>query len=530
MDAARLEPKFTSCLVPFLLILGACSSATPKEEAGALATVSASSPTSSAGAIPSAGMTASSSTSTGASSASASQVPPVPSASAQQSSTSTATSGTAAGTSSAGGSDTSMSASPSVSPTASGEPSVTASGAGSTPPPAGSTAFDGFPTVYDVEDTGADCPKPELPEYASLPEVAYLPDPFLKANGERMTRKDEWRCRRAEIRAMLEKYDVGEKPGKPSTFEASLQGNTLNITVGEGGNTIQLTAPIARPAGAASGPIPAIIGINTPTGSLPSNIFSSRGIATITFNSDQLAPGFGGSTTRSSGNFYKLYPNTTAGYMIRWAWGVSRIIDALEQLPEANIDLKHIAVSGCSFQGKIALYAGAFDERIALTIPHESGGGGTISWRYSDMLEKRDNTEVENLLHAQGAPWYAEALMQFNNNPNKLPFDHHELMAMVAPRALFPVESTAIARMGAEAARVDALAAREIWTALGFPFRLGVTEENTNHCVWHDGFTPDLEAYVDKYLLDKDVDTDILRSKFNIDTDTWIPWETPTLQ
>jgi hypothetical protein len=85
--------------------------------------------------------------------------------------------------------------------------------------------------------------------------------------------------------------------------------------------------------------------------------------------------------------------------------------------------------------------------------------------------------------------------------------------------------------MGAEAARVDALAAREVWTALGVPLRLGASEENTNHCVWHNGFTPDLEAYVDRYLLGKeDVDTDILRSKYTIDTDTWIPWETPTLQ
>jgi hypothetical protein len=420
-------------------------------------------------------------------------------------------------------------------------------------PPVGSTPMDGeggqpdvgetpdelpdevigeFPSAYDEEHTGSDCEAPELPEYASLPEISSLPDPFLMNSGERMTTRSQWRCRRAEIRKILEEYDVGEKPGKPSSFEASLDGDTLQITVGEGGETFTITAPIARPSSAASGPIPAIIGINSPTGSLPAQIFSSRGIATITYTSDQLAPGlFASGGTRESGNFYGIYPGATAGYMIRWAWGVSRIIDALEALPEANIDLKHIAVSGCSFQGKIALYAGAFDERIALTIPHESGGGGTISWRYSDMLEKRDNTEVENLLHAQGAPWYAEALMQFNNTPDKLPFDHHELMAMVAPRAMLAIESTAIARMGAEAARIDALAAREVWTALGVPFRLGVSEENTNHCVWHDGFTPDLESFVDRYLLEKqDVDTDILRSKFMLDTASWIPWETPTLE
>jgi hypothetical protein len=48
----------------------------------------------------------------------------------------------------------------------------------------------------------------------------------------------------------------------------------------------------------------------------------------------------------------------------------------LEKVPEIRIDLNHMAVIGCSFAGKIALYAGAFDERIALTIAQESGGGG----------------------------------------------------------------------------------------------------------------------------------------------------------
>jgi hypothetical protein len=388
-----------------------------------------------------------------------------------------------------------------------------------------------LPAVYTEEDTGADCPEPPLPAFDALPSIPFLPDPFLMASGERMTSREQWRCRRAELASILEEYDVGEKPGRPPTVAASLDGNTLRIDVGNGTTAFTMTAVINRPASAPSGPIPAIIGINSPTGSLPPGIFSSRGIATITYDANQLAPTSFGSNPRSAGNFFAMHPGATAGYMIRWAWGVSRIIDALEQLPEANIDLAHLAVSGCSFQGKIALYAGAFDERIALTIPHESGGGGTVSWRYSDMLERRDSTEVENLLHAQGAPWYAEALRQFNDAPDKLPFDHHELMALVAPRALLAIESTAIARMGAEAARVDALAAREVWTALGVGDRMGASEENTNHCVWHDGFTPDLEAFVDKFLLGRgDVNTDILRSRFTIDTDTWIPWSTPELE
>ncbi len=403
-------------------------------------------------------------------------------------------------------------------------------------PAAGTLAVGEIPLVYDKEDTGADYAKPALLLFNELPSIPYLPDPFTKNDGTRITTRQEWRSRRAEIKAMIEQYVVGEKPGKPSTFKATLDGNTIKITVGEGDNTFEMTAFINRPSGAPDTPIPAIIGINTPTGSLPRELFSKRGIATITFRANQVAPtGFGG-INYASGNFMKLYPNATAGYMIRWAWGISRIIDALEVLPDAKIDATRLAVSGCSFQGKIALYAGAFDERIALTIPHESGGGGTISWRYSDMLEKRDKVEVENLLHAQGSsddfPWYARALRQFNNDPDKLPIDHHELIAMIAPRAVLMIESSQIARMGAEAARVDALAAREVWKALGVPDRMGAVEENVGHCSWHPNFTPALEAYLDRFMLGKEdgESTDILRSKYNIERETWIPWEAPELK
>jgi hypothetical protein len=371
-----------------------------------------------------------------------------------------------------------------------------------------------LPLVYNKEDMNADARKPPLPAFADLPSIAYLPDPFRKADGTRITTREEWRIRRAEIRAYLEHYDVGIKPGKPNTFKAALNGDTINITVGEGNKSFAMTVTIARPPGApADKPIPAIIGMNSPTGSLPRQAFSSRGIATITFRPGEIAPTAFGGITYDSGNFMTLYPNATAGFMIRWAWGVSRIIDALEALPEAKIQTSRLAVSGCSFQGKIALYAGAFDERIALTIPHESGGGGTISWRYSDMLEKRDKVEVENLLHAQGSnanfPWYARSLRQFNNAPEKLPFDHHELIGMIAPRAVLMIESSNIPRMGAEAARVDA------------------------HCQWHQGFTPALEAYLDKFLLDKrdSASTDVLRSRFtDIDRGRWIPWTTPDLK
>src|SRR5690606_22134055 len=112
------------------------------------------------------------------------------------------------------------------------------------------------------------CPEPPLPAFADLPSVESLPNPFTKADGTTLSSRAEWSCRRAEIKAILEEYDVGEKPGKPSVVDASFAGGTLSITVQEGSQSFVMTATVSRPEGAPTGPIPVIIGINTPTGSL----------------------------------------------------------------------------------------------------------------------------------------------------------------------------------------------------------------------------------------------------------------------
>jgi hypothetical protein len=110
---------------------------------------------------------------------------------------------------------------------------------------------------------------------------------------------------------------------------------------------------------------------------------------------------------------------------------------------------------------------------------------------------------------------------------------HHELIAMIAPRAALMIETTQMRRMGAEAARVDALAAKEVLRALGVPDRIGVTEQNVPHCSWSPNYTPDLEAYVDKFLLGKKdgKPTDFLRSKFTqIEREKWIRGPKPELK
>ncbi len=92
---------------------------------------------------------------------------------------------------------------------------------------------------------------------------------------------------------------------------------------------------------------------------------------------------------------------------------------------------------------------------------------------------------------------------------------------------LYPDATAGVSRI------IDALAAREVWKALGVPDRIGVTEERVNHCQWHPGFTPALAAYLDRFLLGKEdgASTDILRSIYtDVDREKWIPWTTPELK
>src|SRR5262249_9581862 len=157
------------------------------------------------------------------------------------------------------------------------------------------------------------------------------------------------------------------------------------------------------------------------------------GVATTVLDINAIGAQSGGAS-RGTGRFFDLYGRDhAASSMTAWAWAVSRIIDALEKTPEANIDPRRVAVTGCSRNGKGALLAGALDERIALTIPQESGAGGSASWRVS-QAQSSMGENVQTLSSAAGEqPWFrADFGANFGgSNVTKLPFDHHMVMGLV---------------------------------------------------------------------------------------------------
>ena len=255
---------------------------------------------------------------------------------------------------------------------------------------------------------------------------------------------------------------------------------------------------------------------------LQGQLFDKRKIAQITFDFTQVM-----SHTQKRGNepINRLYPEQTEmGSYCAWSWGISRLIDGLEKVEKkSRIDLSHLAISGCSFAGKMALFAGAFDERIALTIAQEPGGGGVNAWRVSETLEN-----VETLGRTNYA-WFLESMRQFaGKNVNRLPIDHHELAALIAPRALLVLGNTDYEWLAEESNYVSCQAARMVWKAFGIEDRMGFSIQGGHmHCMLPKSQYPEVEAFIDKFLLGKTyVDTFVTKADMFEDMDylKWMPW------
>ncbi len=383
-----------------------------------------------------------------------------------------------------------------------------------------SAACSDIPLVFDKENTAAEFEAPAMPPLEELEALETLPDPLEFEDGGRVKKYSQWERRRAEILAQLQHYEVGFKPETPrDCIDARMEGDTLVADITVNGETLTIRSLIQYPEG--DGPFPAIIGIGMGAGSLPQQIFKDRNIAMIAFPFWEVM-----SHTQKRGEepLNRLYPDQLEiGSYAAWPWGVSRLIDALEIVgEESRIDLKHLAISGCSFAGKMALWSGAMDERIALTIAQEPGGGGAAAWRVSETLGN-----VETLARTNYS-WFKESMRVFGEeNVNRLPMDHHELCALVAPRALLVFGNPDYEWLADEAGYVSCVAARKVWEAFGIADRMGYSFiDGHMHCMLPESQWPELEAFVDRFLLGKDVPTEVTKAPMftEVDVDKWINW------
>ena len=432
----------------------------------------------------------------------------------------------------------------------------------------------GTPLVYGAENTGANFAAPVFQDFAHLPIIRPLPDAFRFANGFRDESFGSWEKRRNEILAAVEKYELGPKPDcHDCTITASYtppasgsSTGSLVVNVTRNGKTLVLTSGVYIPQGVGSGPFPALIPmelgsfdfgggfvfpIPVPTppdyASLPPSVFQGQPIATVGFVLTQVAGyAFTSPSVRTADPFYQLYPELCAGICTSggntvtsnsseyaaWAWGVSRLIDGMEIASKQSvnpmpIDMSHLAVTGCSYAGKMALISGALDERVALTIAQENGGGGAPSWRVSHEIEAQGTVED---IDDTDYDWWSQQMQQFSgDNVYKLPTDHDELMALVAPRALLQTGNTDFYWLSNRSNLVASRATQQIYNTFGIGDRFGFyIDGGHQHCATLPAEAPAISSFVNKFMLGQsgtNSDVEVLPTAYaNLDTSRWTWW------
>jgi len=316
----------------------------------------------------------------------------------------------------------------------------------------------------------------DLPPVPELAANAELPDPLVMLDGTRITTKKAWvEKRRPELKELFQHYMYGYAPPAPKKMDfkvervdpKALNGKAtlkeVTISFGPPGTPkihLLLVIPNKR-----TGPAPVFVGMNVrgnhtvlnddkialPTAWVGNGkgvknnraTDAGRGTEVDVWNIEQtIDQGYAVATLycgdvdpdradvregiqphlRKEGD--KPGPSDW-GTIAAWAWGIQRVIDYLAT--DSDIDMARIIVVGHSRLGKTALLAAAFDERVALAIPLQAGCGGTAPSRGKIG-------ESVKQINDRFPHWFNGAFKEFNEKPERLPFDQHCLVALMAPR------------------------------------------------------------------------------------------------
>ena len=164
----------------------------------------------------------------------------------------------------------------------------------------------------------------------------------------------------------------------------------------------------------------------------PAESIVARGYVAATFPNSELSTdkdlNFNNGAHKAFDHYDGERPGDAWATIAAWAWGASRALDYFETDPA--IDASNFAVVGHSRGGKTALWAGATDERFALTISNNSGCTGAA-------LARRKTGERVARINKSFPHWFCGNYKNFNGKENELPIDQHQLIALMAPRPVY---------------------------------------------------------------------------------------------
>ncbi|MBE6287702.1 MAG: acetylxylan esterase [Mediterranea massiliensis] len=324
--------------------------------------------------------------------------------------------------------------------------------------------------MYPKRDYGklANYDESKVPEYV-------LPDALLCNDGEVVTTKEQWeQKRRPEVLQMFTTYMFGKAPElkqklpykieriSPKALDgrATRKEITLQLTDDPKGPHIDLQIYLPNQV---KGKVPVFLGLSfmpnftiydDPELTAPEmegpdkkkrsirgfmskswqlDELLKRGYGLATFCYNDVDPDFDDDFQNGVHPYYykknQHYPAPDEwGSIAAWAWGLSRAMDYLETDPD--VDAGKVAVMGHSRLGKAAVWAGAADTRFALVISANSGCCGVA-------ISRRAFGETVEAMNISFPHWFCSNYKQFNDRERYMPFDQHQLVALVAPRPIY---------------------------------------------------------------------------------------------
>ena len=157
---------------------------------------------------------------------------------------------------------------------------------------------------------------------------------------------------------------------------------------------------------------------------------------------------------------------TDWGKIAMWAWAASRVMDYAQTL--GGIDKNRIFCAGHSRLGKTSLWCGAQDERFAAAVSNDSGCSGAAITR-GKMGERIEQ------ISTRFPYWFCENYQKYRGKENDMPFDQHQLLALMAPRPVYIASASEDIWADPQSEFLACLAADDAYKLLGMK---GLVHEN----------------------------------------------------
>ncbi len=298
-----------------------------------------------------------------------------------------------------------------------------------------------------------------------------------------MRTPQDWSARKIEIRELFQKYALGTFPPRPKIDrvvpleETRAEGSRIRRVRLEFGPESKGTLRVELFIPDGKGPFPVFMGPGARTWA---QLAVRRGYLCLLYA--------GSDFQDDAGPLASLYPEHDFALLPRRAWAASIALDYLASVSEA--DMRHVGLTGHSRDGKQALIAAAFDERITAVIASSTGVGGALPYRLRG--ERSQGEGIESTTRSFPT-WFHPRLRFFSGREDRLPVDGNLLVALMAPRSClisFGINDLVSDAWAEEQVYFSALKAYKL---AGHPERLGVRWRPGGHGIP----LTDIEEYLD---------------------------------